>query len=109
MNFTWTYTGSPVNIAWGIQKSGENKFESDKPILSLDSGGKQTFINQGYNGRVQTSWSGNSQSGTQVVFTLSAIDINDTNSYLCKLKAGFGAANKFDAVTLVVEGNVWLV
>lgn len=109
MNFTWTYTGSPVNIAWGIQKDDENNFESNKPILSLDNGGKQTLRNQGYNGRVQTSWSGNSQSGIQVVFTLSAIDINDTNSYLCKLKAGFGDRNKFDDVTLVVEGNVWLV
>ena len=104
VNFTWTFTGKPSSIDWGIKQPGANDFEENGRILSVDSGGTQTVINQRYNGRINGIWSGNSQSG-QVVFTLSSIEMKDMESYLCMLRAGFGDSNQFDDLKLVVEGN----
>lgn len=104
VNFTWTFTGDPLTIDWGIKQVGANDFQSNGRILSVDRRGTQTVINQGYNGRINGMRSGNSQSG-QVVFTLSTIQIKDMGSYLCMLRAGFGDSNQFDDLKLVVEGN----
>ena len=105
VNFTWTFTGDPSTIDWGIRKKGSaNAFESNEPILSVDRGGTQTVINQGYNGRINGIRSGNSQSG-RVVFTLSNIKMKDMESYLCMLRAGFGDSNQYDDLKLVVKGN----
>ena len=99
VKFTWTFTGNPGVIEWGIKGADDNAFETNGKILTLTSGA-QTFINPAYDGRV----SGNSQSG-QVVFTLKAITRNDVKSYLCILRSGFGGSDKFDHVELIVEGN----
>ena len=104
VNFTWTFTGDPSTIDWGIKQVGANSFKSNEPILSVDRGGTQTVKNQRYNGRINGIRSGNSQSG-QVVFTLSTIEMKDMESYLCMLRAGFGDSNQFDYLKLVVEGN----
>ena len=66
--------------------------------------GVQNLNNQEYDGRVNGSRSGNSQSG-QVVFTLTAINRNDMKSYRCILRAGFGESDQVDDVQLNVEGN----
>lgn len=102
VNFTWTFTGNPDSIDWGVKGAGGNDFDQNGLILSL-KGGVQTSINKEYVGRV----SGNSQSG-QVIFTFKAINRNDTKSYLCILRGGFGESDKFDDVQLIVEGNYGL-
>ena len=104
VNFTWTFTGNPSSIDWGIKQAGADAFQLNGHILSVDRGGTQTVMNQRYNGRINGIWSGNSQSG-QVVFTLSTIEMKDMESYLCMLRAGFGYSNQFDNLKLVVEGN----
>ena len=103
VNFIWTFTGNPYEIDWGIKGAAVNDFEANGKILSLTGDG-QTFINRGYYGRVNGSWSGNSNSG-QVVFTLTAINRNDMKSYRCILRAGFGESDNIDDVQLIVEGN----
>ena len=103
MNFSWTFIGDPGTIKWGIKKAGANAFESNGLILSVAKDGTQT-VDQGYNGRVNGIWSGNSQSA-QVVFTLSTIEMKDMKSYLCLLRGGFGESDQFDYLKLVVEGN----
>ena len=104
MNFSWTFIGDPVRIKWGIKKAGAIDFESNGLILSVAKDGTQTVENQGYNGRVNGIWSGNSQSAL-VVFTLSTIEMKDMESYLCVLRGGFGESDQFDYLNLVVEGN----
>ena len=104
VNFTWTFTGNPSSIEWGIKQAGADDFQLNGRILSVDRGGTQMVMNQRYNGRINGIWSGNSQSG-QVVFTLSTIEMKDMESYLCMLRAFFGDSNQFDHLKLVVEGN----
>ena len=104
VNFTWTFTGEPGEIDWGIKGTAENDFEASQPILSLKNG-VQNLKDQEYDGRVNGSQSGNSQSG-QVVFTLTAINRNDNKSYRCILRAGFGGSDQVDDVQLNVEG-IW--
>ena len=104
VNFTWTFTGDPLRIDWGIKQAGADDFKSNGRILSVDRRGTQTVINQRYHGRINGIWSGNSQSG-QVVFTLSTIEMKDMESYLCMLRGGFGESDQFDYLKLVVEGN----
>lgn len=104
VNFTWTFTSDPVSIKWGIKKAGANDFESNGLILSVAKDGTQAVINRGYNGRINGIRSGNSQFGS-VVFTLSNIKMRDMESYLCKLRAGFGDSDQFDHLILVVKGN----
>ena len=104
MNFSWTFIGDPVTINWGIKRAGANDFESNGRILSVAKDGTQTVENQGYNGRVNGIWSGNSQSA-QVVFTLSTIEMKDMESYVCMLRGRFGESHQFDYLKLVVEGN----
>ena len=105
VNFTWTFTGDPRKIDWGIRKAGSaNAFESNRPILSVDRGASRTVFNQKYYGRIDGIRSGNSQSG-KVVFTLSNITMKDMELYLCMLRAGFGDSNQYDDVKLVVKGN----
>ena len=105
VNFTWTFTGDPSTIDWGIKKAGSaTAFESNEPILSVDRVGSQTVFNQKYNGRINGIRSGNSQSG-KVVFTLSTITMKDMELYLCMLRAGFGDSSQYDDVKLVVKGN----
>ena len=72
--------------------------------MSLKNG-VQNLKDQEYDGRVNGSQSGNSQSG-QVVFTLTAINRNDNKSYRCILRAGFGGSDQVDDVQLNVEG-IW--
>ena len=104
VNFTWTFTGDPHAIEWGIKQVGADDFQLNGRLLSVNRGGTQTVLNQRYNGRINGIWSGNSQSG-QVVFTLSTIEMKDMESYLCMLRAGFGDSSQFDYLKLVVEGN----
>ena len=104
INFSWTFVGDPVTIKWGIKRAGANDFESNGLILSVAKDGTQRVENQGYNGRVNGIRSGNSRSA-QVVFTLSAIEMKDMESYLCVLRGGFGESDQFDYLNLVVEGN----
>ena len=105
VNFTWTFTGDPSTIDWGIRnRDGSNSFESNEPILSVDRVGSQTVLNQKYNGRINGIRSGNSQSG-KVVFTLRNVTMKDMELYLCMLVAGFGDSSQYDDVKLVVKGN----
>ena len=104
VNFTWTFVGDPLGIKWGIKKAGANDFESNGLILSVATDGTQTVANQGYSGRVNGIWSGNAQSA-QVVFTLSTIEMQDMESYLCVLRGRFGVSDEFDYLKLVVEGS----
>ena len=105
MNFTWRFSGDVGGIEWGIKKAGAYVIEVNGKILFLDTSGKQIFVHQGYAGRVNGSRAGDSSSG-QVIFTLSAITINDAKSYLCEIKGiYFLDSDQFDYVKLVVEGD----
>ena len=105
VNFTWRFSGDVGGIEWGIKRAGAYVIEVNGKILFLDISGKQLFVHQGYAGRVNGIRTGDSSSG-QVIFTLSAITTNDAKSYLCELKANnFQGSDRFDYVTLVVEGE----
>ena len=52
VNFTWTFTGDPRRIDWGIKQAGAHDFKLNGRILSVDRRGTQTVINQRYHGRI---------------------------------------------------------
>ena len=100
-NFTWTFSGVAGSIEWGIKKSGVNVFTANGKILSLKNTGEKVFHKSGYDGRVTGNW----MSG-QLVIEFNAVNRNDTNSYLCILRAdSVQDDDQFDGVHLIVEGN----
>ena len=106
MNFTWRFSGDVAGIEFGFKANNAATIEKNGRILFLNTFGKTVYVHQSFTGRVTGSRSGNSSSGL-VIFNLSGITLNDTDTYGCQLYANnVQDSGQFDYATLIVEGDV---
>ena len=106
MNFTWRFSGDVAGIEFGFKATNAATIEKNGRILFLNTFGKTVYVHQSYAGRVSGSRTGNSSSG-QVIFNLSGITLNDTDTYGCQLYANnVQDSGQFDYARLIVEGDV---
>ena len=106
VNFTWRFSGDVAGIEFGFKATNAATIEKNGRILFLNTFGKTVYVHQSFTGRVTGSRSGNSSSG-QVIFNLSGITLNDTDTYGCQLYANnVQDSGQFDYARLIVEGDV---
>ena len=106
VNFTWRFSGDVASIEFGFKITNAAAIETNGKILVLKALGKTGYVHQSYAGRVSGSRTGNSSSG-QVIFNLSGITLNDTDTYGCQLYANnVQDSDQFDYAKLIVEGDV---
>ena len=106
VNFTWRYSGDVASIEFGFKTTNAATLKTNGKILVLNSLGKTAYVHQSYTGRVSGSRTGNSSSG-QVIFNLSGITLNDTDTYGCQLYPNnLRDSNQFDYVKLIIQGDV---
>ena len=106
MNFTWRFSGDVAGIEFGFKATYAATIEKNGRILFLNTFGKTVYVHHSFTGRVTGSRSSNSSSG-QVIFNLSGITLNDTNTYGCQLYANnVQDSGQFDYARLIVEGDV---
>ena len=105
MNFTWRFSGDVAGIEFGFKATNAATIEKNGRILFLNTFGKTVYVHQSFTGRVTGSRTGNSSSG-QVIFNLSGITLNDTDTYGCQLYANnVQDSDQFDYARLIVEGD----
>ena len=106
VNFTWRFSGDVAGIEFGFKANNAATIEKNGRILFLNTVGKTVYVHQSFTGRVTGSRTGNSSSG-QVIFNLSGITLNDTDTYGCQLYANnVQDSGQFDYARLIVEGDV---
>ena len=106
VNFTWRFSGDVAGIEFGFKATNAATIEKNGRILFLNTFGKTVYVHQSFTGRVTGSRTGNSSSG-QVIFNLSGITLNDTDTYGCQLYANnVQDSGQFDYARLIVEGDV---
>ena len=106
VNFTWRFSGDVAGIEFGFKATNAATIEKNGRILFLNTFGKTVYVHQSFTGRLTGSRSGNSSSG-QVIFNLSGITLNDTDTYGCQLYANnVQDSGQFDYARLIVEGDV---
>ena len=106
VNFTWRFSGDVAGIEFGFKATNAATIEKNGRILFLNTFGKTVYVHQSFTGRVTGSRTGNSSSG-QVIFNLSGITLNDTDTYGCQLYANnVQDSGQFDYAKLIVEGDV---
>ena len=106
VNFTWRFSGDVAGTEFGSKVTNAATIEKNGRILFLNTFGKTVYVHQSFTGRVSGSRSGNSSSG-QVIFNLSGITLNDTDTYGCQLYANnVHDSGQFDYARLIVEGDV---
>ena len=106
VSFTWRFSGHVAGIEFGFKANNAATIEKNGRILFLNTFGKTVYVHQSFTGRVTGSRSGNSSSG-QVIFNLSGITLNDTDTYGCQLYANnVQDSGQFDYAKLIVEGDV---
>ena len=105
VNFTWRFSGDVASIEFGFKTTNAAAIETNGKILVLKALGKTGYVHQSYAGRV--SGSRNWKSSGQVIFSLSGITLNDTDTYGCQLYANnVRDSDQFDYAKLIVEGDV---
>ena len=105
VNFTWSFSGDPDAVDWGLKHPDIN--DLDSKLVSLTKAGTVPIVvPPAYTGRVSGNLSRDSTSG-YAVFTLSNITKDDENSYGCMLRSynGLIPTTKYDFVNLVVLGE----
>ena len=106
VSFTWRFSGDVAGIEFGFKATNAATIEKNGRILFLNTFGKTVYVHQRFTGRVSGSRTGNSSSG-QVIFNLSGITLNDTDTYGCQLYANnVQDSGQFDYARLIVEGDV---
>ena len=106
VSFTWRFSGDVAGIEFGFKATNAATIEKNGKILFLNTFGKTVYVHQSFTGRVTGSRTGNSSSG-QVIFNLSGITLNDTDTYGCQLYANnVQDSGQFDYARLIVEGDV---
>ena len=106
VSFTWRFSGDVAGIEFGFKATNAATIEKNGKILFLNTFGKTVYVHQSFTGRVSGSRTGNSSSG-QVIFNLSGITLNDTDTYGCQLYANnVQHSGQFDYARLIVEGDV---
>ena len=106
VNFTWRFSGDVAGIEFDFKATNAATIEKNGKILFLNTFRKTVYVHQSFTGRVTGSRSGNSSSG-QVIFNLSGITLNDTDTYGCQLYANnVRDSGQFDYSRLIVEGDV---
>ena len=106
VSFTWRFSGDVAGIEFGFKATNAATIEKNGRILFLNTFGKTVYVHQSFTGRVTGSRTGNSSSG-QVIFNLSGITLNDTDTYGCQLYANnVQDSGQFDYARLIVEGDV---
>lgn len=105
VNFTWSFSGDPDAVDWGLKDPDINDLDN-KLVSLIKAGSVPIVVPPAYTGRVSGSLCNDSASG-YAVFTVSNITKNDENFYGCKLRSynGLIPTVKYDFVRLLVLGE----
>ena len=106
VTFRWRFSGAVAYAQWGIKSIFLNDIQT--VLVLVDQSGMLTVtpaVPDTYIQRVSGNLAGDSSSG-QVDFTLTNVTKDDETSFGCVITETFTLKTKFDAVRLVVEGEL---
>ena len=106
VTFSWKFSGTVASAQWGIKLSGVNDIAT--VLVYVDQSGMVPVtpaVPDAYIGRVSGVFPGGSSSG-QVDFTLTNVTKDDETLFGCIITEKITTRTKFDAVRLVVEGEL---
>ena len=107
MNFTWGYSGTILNLLWGLKAVGADNIANNGRLVTLNADGTSdsTSAPSTYTGRVAGRLVGGLPTG-KAIFTLSSVKKEDKGLYACLITPQNLASDPvFDYVQLLLQGG----